>query len=396
MTLTNVNPPGRPTRAEIDLDALSFNFRQIRKRISKAAAIVGVVKADAYGHGAVPVSLALERLGVEYLAVAFAEEGVELRKGGVRAPILLLGGIYGDDAEKVFRYHLTPAVFRTSDLEILSAEGRRRRRKAKVHLKLDTGMGRLGVCPQDWADLLKSLPSFPGIEAEGVLSHYAKADEEEDPFTLVQWKAFEEALAAARELGVSFKYVHISNSAGCIGFPDCCGNLVRPGIMLYGSYPSPSFEKKLPLKPLMTLKTRIHLLKTVPAGTGISYGGTFVTERESLLATLPIGYADGYSRRLSNQGEILVRGRRAPVVGRVTMDYIMADVTGIPNVSEGDEVVLLGRQGRERISADEIARKIGTIPYEVLCGIGKRVPRVHVFREADRGRGGGRALQGNR
>ena len=368
---------GRPTIAEIDLKALAFNYRQIKRHIPKGVSILAVVKADAYGHGAVPVSLKLEKLGVEYLGVAIPEEGVELRKGGVKAPILIFGGIFKGDAEEIIRYGLTPVVFDIESLKHLSKAAEKRRKKARVHIKVDTGMGRLGVPSELFPAFLKDLRKYPDIEIEGLLSHFSMTDGEE-VYTSYQWKKYQEAMAMAREIGISSRYLHMASSATLTTFPSFSGNLVRPGIMLYGSYPSPAIEKLIELRPVLTLKTRIHLLKSVSAGSRISYGGTFVTRRESLIATLPIGYADGYSTRLSNQGEVLIRGKRAPIVGRVCMDLIMVDVTGIPGVSKGDEAILIGRQGEERITADEIAKKIGSIPYEVLCLIGKRVPRVYI------------------
>ena len=368
--------PGRPTIAEIDLKALAFNYRQIKRHIPKGVSILAVVKADAYGHGAVPVSLKLEKLGVEYLGVAIPEEGVELRKGGVKAPILIFGGIFKGDAEEIIRYGLTPVVFDIESLKHLSKAAEKRRKKARVHIKVDTGMGRLGVPFELFPAFLKDLRKYPDIEIEGLLSHFSMTDGEE-VYTAYQWKKYQEGLAMAREMGISSRYLHMASSATLTTFPIFSGNLVRPGIMLYGSYPSPAIEKLVELRPVLTLKTRIHFLKSVSAGSRISYGGTFVTRRESLIATLPIGYADGYSTRLSNQGEVLIRGKRAPIVGRVCMDLIMADVTDIHGVSKGDEAILIGRQGEERITADEIAKKIGSIPYEVLCLIGKRVPRVY-------------------
>lgn len=368
---------GRPTFAEVDLKALEFNYLQLQEKVPRGAKILGVVKADAYGHGALPVSLLLERLGVEYLGVAFSDEGVALRKGGVNTPILILGGIYPEDVGRVLKFRLTPVVFQRESLQLLAKQAERGRRRVKVHLKVDTGMGRLGVPLDSWPALLKEVKRFPQIKTEGALSHLSMADEDDGTFTAQQWKIFQQAVAMAEKMGVHFKYQHISNSAGLTAFPSCCGNLVRPGIMLYGSYPAPAFEKLIRLKPVMTLKTRIHYLKPVPRGTRISYGGTYITRRESLIATLPIGYADGYSRLLSNQGEVLIRGRRAPVIGKVCMDYILVDVTDLPKVSLGDEVVVMGRQGKERISAEEVAEKVGTISYEVLCSIGKRVPRVY-------------------
>ena len=367
---------GRPTVGEVDLGALEFNYRQIKKRIPEDVKLLAVVKADAYGHGSVPVSLRLEKLGVDYLGVAIAEEGVELRKGGVRTPILVLGGIFGEEVDQIFRFRLTPVIFGKDSLKILSREAERRRRKVKVHLKVDTGMGRLGVPLNLWPDFLREVRRFPRIETEGILSHFSMTDEEKG-FTENQWRAFQGAVAIAQKLGISSRYLHMASSATLAAFPAYSARLVRPGIMLYGSYPSSTFRSLIPLKPVMTLKTRIHFLKSVPPGTRISYGGTFKAKRESLIATLPIGYADGYSRHLSNLGEVLIHGKRAPVVGKVCMDFIMVDVTDIPRVSAGDEVVLMGRQGTEQITPEEIAEKINSISYEVLCLIGKRVPRIY-------------------
>ncbi len=374
--MNSVLRPGRPTVAEIDLNALAFNYRQVRKRTPKGAKLLAVVKADAYGHGAIPVSLRLERLGVEYLGVAIPEEGVELRKGGVKAPILVLGGIFGGDVDQIFRFNLTPVAFRKDWLKLLSKEAERRKKRVRVHLKVDTGMGRLGVPLAHWPAFLKEIRDFRKMEIEGILSHFSMTEEEEG-FTQLQWENFLGAVEMAKEIGISCKYLHMASSAMLAASPSYSGNLVRPGIMLYGSYPSPMSQGLIELKPVMTLRTRIHFLKSVPPGSRISYGGTFVTRRESLIATLPIGYADGYSRQLSNRGEVLIRGKRAPVVGKVCMDFIMVDVTGIPNVSIGDEVVLMGSQGKEQVTAEEIADKIKSISYEIFCTVGKRIPRIY-------------------
>ncbi|MBM4341634.1 MAG: alanine racemase [Deltaproteobacteria bacterium] len=367
---------GRPTIAEINLQALAFNYQQIKKRIPKGVSILAVVKADAYGHGAGPVSLKLEKIGADYLGVAIPEEGMSLRKEGVKAPILILGGMFQEDAEAILKYGLTPVVFDIDSLKRLSKAAKIKRRKAKVHLKVDTGMRRLGVPFDHFSAFIKEAKKFPDIEIEGLLSHFSMTDQEES-YTSTQWEKFQQAILLAKEMGVSSRYIHMANSGTSTVFPEYSGNLIRPGIMLYGSYPSPTFENRIKLKPVLTLKTRIHFLKSVPIGARISYGGTFVTRRESLIATLPIGYADGYSTRLSNHGEVLIRGKRAPIAGKVCMDLIMADVTDVPGVSKGDEAILIGRQGREQITADEVAKKIGSIPYEVLCLIGKRVPRVY-------------------
>jgi len=374
--MKNSIPSGRPTVGEVDLRALEFNYRQIQKRIPERVKVLAVVKADAYGHGAIPVSLKLQKLGVEYLGVAISEEGVELRRGGVNAPILVLGGVFGGEIDQIFRFRLTPVIFGRDSLKLLSRAAEKRRRKVKVHLKVDTGMGRLGVPLNLWPDFLNEVKRSPKIEIEGILSHFSMTDEEKD-FTQNQWKAFQRAVAIAQEMGISCQYLHIASSATLVAFPAYSARLVRPGIMLYGSYPSPAFQALIPLKPVMTLKTRIHFLKSVPPGTRISYGGTFATKKESLIATLPIGYADGYSRHLSNHGEVLIHGKRAPIVGKVCMDFIMVDATDIPRVSVGDEVILMGKQGKEQITAEEIAEKINSVSYEVLCAIGKRVPRIY-------------------
>jgi alanine racemase len=369
-------PSGRPTVGEVDLGALEFNYRQIRKRIHEGVKVLAVVKADAYGHGAIPVSLKLERLGVEYLGVAIAEEGVELRRGGVKTPILVLGGIFGEEVDQILRFRLTPVIFRKDSLKLLSREAERQRKKVKIHLKVDTGMGRLGVPLNLWPRFLEEVKRFPRIETEGILSHFSMLDAEKG-YTQNQWRAFQRAVEVAQEAGISCRYVHMASSATLTAFPAYSAKLVRPGIMLYGSYPSPAFQNLIPLKPVMTLKTRIHFLKSVPPGTRISYGGTFTTKRQSLIATLPVGYADGYSHHLSNRGEVLIHGKRAPVMGKVCMDFVIVDVTDVPRVKVGDEVVLMGRQGKEQITADEIAEKIDSISYEVLCSIGKRVPRIY-------------------
>jgi alanine racemase len=375
MTRMNV-PPGRPTVGEVDLAALEFNYRQVRKRIHEGVNVLAVVKADAYGHGAIPVSLKLERLGVEYLGVAIAEEGVELRRGGVKTPILVLGGIFGEEVDQILRFRLTPVIFRKDSLKLLSREAEKQRKKVKIHLKVDTGMGRLGVPLDLWPRFLEEVKRFPRIETEGILSHFSMLDAEKG-YTQNQWRAFQRAVEVAQEAGIICRYLHMASSATLTAFPAYSAKLVRPGIMLYGSYPSPAFQNLISLKPVMTLKTRIHFLKSVPPGTKISYGGTFTTKRQSLIATLPVGYADGYSHHLSNRGEVLIHGKRAPVIGKVCMDFVIVDVTDVPRVKVGDEVVLMGKQGKEQITADEIAEKIDSISYEVLCSIGKRVPRIY-------------------
>ncbi len=363
-----------PTVAEIDLDALAHNYHQIRSRVDPAVKILAVVKDSAYGHGAVVIARELGRLGVDLLGVAIAGEGVELRDGGIKTPILILSGIYEEEIDSIFQYDLIPMVFDGEIGKLLSDKAKRKNRRVKVHLKFDTGMGRLGVPVEGAREFLAYMKGFPNLVIDGVASHFSMADEE---YTRGQLKAYRGVVELFHGEGIRPTYWHISSSAPMIDFPDSWFNLIRPGILIYGSYPNRDYIGRIALRPMMRLRTRIGCLKKVPAGTKISYGGTYITQRESLIATLPIGYGDGYNRLLSNRGEALLKAKRIPVVGRICMDMTMVDVTDVEDASPGDEVVLMGRQGGDEIPVEEIAEKIGTISYEVLCGVGKRVPRVY-------------------
>lgn len=364
----------RPTVAEVDLDALAHNYHQIRGRVHPGVRILAVVKDNAYGHGAVVVARELERLGVDLLGVAIASEGIELRDGGIKKPILVLSGIYEEEIDSVFEYDLIPIVFDGKIAEFLSHKAERKNRRVKVHLKFDTGMGRLGVPVEGARKFLEHIKGLPNLVIDGVASHFSMADEE---YTRGQLKAYKGVVELFDGDGIRPTHWHISSSAPMIDFPDSWFNLIRPGIMIYGSYPNRKYIGRIALRPVMRLRTAIGCLKKVPAGAKISYGGTYITQRESFIATLPIGYGDGYNRLLSNRGEVLLKAKRVPVVGRICMDMTMADVTDVEGVSAGDEVVLMGRQGGDEITVEEIAEKIGTISYEVLCGVGKRVPRVY-------------------
>jgi alanine racemase len=365
----------RPTIAEIDLDPLAHNYHQIRSRVHPEVKILAVVKDNAYGHGAVVIARELERLGVDLLGVAIAGEGIELRDGGIKKPILILSGIYEEEIDSVIEYDLIPMVFDGKTGKSLSEKANRKNRRVKVHLKFDTGMGRLGVPVEGARKFLGQMKGFPNLVIDGIASHFSMADEE---YTRGQLKAYKGVVELFHGGVIKPTYWHISSSAPMIDFPDSWFNLIRPGIMIYGSYPNREYIGRIALRPMMRLKTAIGYLKTVPAGTKISYGGTYITQRESLIATLPIGYADGYNRLLSNRGEVLLKAKRAPVVGRICMDMTMVDVTDVEDASPGDEVVLMGRQGGDEITVEEIAEKIGTISYEVLCVVGKRIPRVYV------------------
>jgi alanine racemase len=372
----------RPTIAEINLRALRANFGRIRSTVPEGCGILAVVKADAYGHGFMDISAELEKLGVTAFGVAFLAEGIQLRKSGIDRPVLVLGGIYPGQERKCVGFNLSAAVFDLEQVRALDAAARKLFRKALLHLKIDTGMGRLGI-PHDQAEeFLRELRGFRHIELEGIFSHFASADELDgtgEAYTQQQEERFAAVITAARRYGFSPRYVHIANSAAAISrqLPFC--NLIRPGITLYGALPSADFEGKLDLQPVMSLRSRIGMLKWVEPGTCISYARRYVAEHRTLIASVPVGYADGYLRAFTNRGEALVRGMRARVTGTVCMDWIMLDVTGIDGVAVGDEVTLLGcdRVGNS-IRAEELAALAGTIPYEIFCTISKRVPRVYV------------------
>lgn len=372
----------RPTLAEIDLAALRHNYFQVRRSIPETCGILAVVKADAYGHGFMDVSRELELLDVTAFGVAFLAEGIQLRKAGIDRPVLLLGGIYSGQERKCIGYGLSTVIFNLEQARALDAAAGKLFRKARIHLKVDTGMGRLGIHHLDAPRFLAELKGLRNLEMEGIISHFASADElDEDGrrFTEIQSEIFSGVLETARREGFSPKYVHLSNSAAAfsLDLPFC--NLVRPGIALYGALPSSDFEGKMDLQPVMRLTGRIAMLKWVEPGKSVSYARTFVTGRKTLVASVPVGYADGYCRSLTNRGDALVRGMRARVAGTVCMDWIMLDVTDIPDVSVGDEVTLLGSdRAGNCIRAEELAERAGTIPYEIFCGISKRVPRAYL------------------
>ena len=377
--------PIRPTRAEIDLDALLENLSAIRALAPKAG-VMAVIKANGYGHGAVAVGRALDSADVQMLGVALVEEGVELRNAGVRKPILVLGGAYQGGFELMIEHQLTPAVFRLDHLQELAEAAKRVGQLATAHLKVDTGMGRMGVLPHELDAFLDRAARIREVRLTGLLSHFANADLADAELTGEQIRLFRVALAAMRAHGIEPELRHLSNSAAVIDRPELHDglelNLVRPGLMLYGLSPAPWMRNKTVLRPVLSWKTAVIHLKRVAKGTPVSYGSTWIAPRESVIATLPVGYADGYDRAYSNRGEVLIRGRRAPIAGRVCMDLFMVDVTDIPGVALSDEVVLLGAQGDQRISAEELAELSGTIPYEILCRVGARVPRYELSRRS--------------
>jgi alanine racemase len=373
----------RPTRAEISASALAHNFKVLQEAAG-GMALIPVVKANAYGHGVKEVVPVLLREGARMLAVALVEEAMELRALGVDVPMLLLGlgGGYDGAWDLLLEQDLWPTLYRADHLEAFAAAARRRGKKAKFNLKVDTGMGRIGVLPGELDELLTVLGHLPELVLAGLSSHFANADLADPQVTEAQTKQFGELLEQIRARGHAPELAHLSNSAGIFALSDVWKrlglNAVRPGVALYGLPPAPWMVDAKKLRPVMTWKTEIAHLKRVAAGTPVSYGGTWIAQRESLIASLPLGYADGYSRHHSNTGHVLVGGRKAPIAGRVCMDMVMVDVTDIPGVALGDEGVLMGTQGEERITAAQLAEWSHTIHYEVVCGVGSRVPRVTV------------------
>lgn len=389
------------TVAEIDLAALAHNLSEIRRVAGRHTGILAAVKADAYGHGAIEVARTLERENVSMLGVARIEEGIELREANVDGPILVLSGVptggpgafesLDDRISELLKYRLTPVLFDVRQMLAIDRNLQRRQLareesgdtspvRVPYHLKIDTGMGRIGVPAEGLRDALPVLGSLKHLKLGGACTHFADADDESEAgkaFTRTQLETFRASIPPLRALCEGDLLLHAASSAGAARGIGADLDLVRPGIALYGAYPSDADRDRLRLKPVMRLVTRVLFVKEVPAGTPVSYGRTFVTEKPSRIATLPVGYGDGYPRALSNKADVLVRGRRARVVGRVCMDLTMVDVTDIPEVSPGDEVVLIGGSGEERISAEELASKAGTISYEVLTQVSKRVPRVY-------------------
>ena len=365
--------------AEIDLAALSHNLRQVKKRIGRRE-ILAVIKANAYGHGAVPIAqfLAGEKRsrGISRLGVAYLEEAIQLRKAGITHPILLMTGCPIEQVPEVVRYQLTPLLFDSESLLALSRYAVRRGRRVNVHIKLDTGMGRLGLPVSEALPFIQMATAQEGIRVEGILTHFAEADLKDLSFARKQLEGLKQTWTALQKAKTKIPYCHLANSAAIMHFGAAHFNLVRPGLMLYGYSPLEG-ESEIELRPVLQLRARVIALKKVPAGTSISYGRTFFTQRESFIATVSIGYADGYPRLLSNRGVMIAKGKRVPVAGRVCMDMTMLDVTEVPSLQVGDWVTVIGEEGNEAVWADELARLAETIPYEILCGIGERVLRVY-------------------
>ncbi len=368
----------RLTRAEIDLRALRSNFEGIRALVGPDVRIMGIVKANAYGHGIVEISAALVRFGIDYLGVGFVEEGIALRKSGITCPILVLGGVLGRQISRFLEHSLDITV---SSLEIarqISAEVTRGggRSRAEVHLKIDTGMERIGVHSGSAGRFIDAVSRLEGLTIKGLYSHLATADEKDKSFAFEQLNRFDAVVSAAERAGHRFPYIHIANSGAVLDIPQSYYSMVRPGIALYGVYPSHECGRGIPLRPVLSLRSNVVFIKEVPAGTAISYGRRHVTTRDTRIATVPVGYGDGYPRRLSGGGIVLIRGERYPIVGSVCMDQLMVDIGPGAPIHVGDDVTLLGVEGRSQITAWDLSDATGTIPYEILTGIAARVPRI--------------------
>lgn len=370
--------------AEIDLNAIADNLKVIKKLINNRP-VIAVVKANAYGHGSVEISKRLGKEGVEYLAVAFTEEAKELRDSNINIPILVL---FDPDIEDIVKYNLTPVISDKKTALVLSKAAEKNSKNINVHIKIDTGMGRLGLTNNAAKDVLE-IANLKGINIDGLMSHFSEADLADATFAMIQIERFN---AVTRELlnnGLNIRLFHIANTAAVITLPESHFNAVRPGLMLYGYSSLQKSEVKdsnpelqIPnsqLIPAMTIKTKILTIRRLPTGTPISYGRTFITKRDSLIGVMRLGYADGFSRRFSNNADVLVRGRRVPIVGRVCMDLSMIDLTDLEQVEEGDEVVIIGRQGNEYIDADELALMANTIPYEILTSLGNMAKKVYNY-----------------
>ena len=367
--------------AEINLDNIAHNIREIRRITHKNAKIMGVVKADAYGHGVMEVTRTLLANGAERLAVSMLDEAIQLRRNGIEAPILILGYTDPIRANEIIENDVTQTVYSRELAQALSDEAVRQGKKVKIHIKIDTGMSRMGFLPGYSAvKNVVEISQMPNIIIEGLFTHFATADEKNREFTLMQFERFMSICSELQRIGIHIPVKHCANSAGIIEYPEMHLDMVRPGIILYGMYPSEEVDRsKIHLKPAMTLKANVILVKEVEKNTSVSYGRIFTTQRTSKIATIPIGYADGYTRMLSNKGKVLIREQFAPIVGRICMDQCMIDVTDIEgNAEVGDEVVLIGTQGDNVISVEDVAQSIGMINYEFVSIVGKRIPRAFI------------------
>ena len=364
--------------AEINLDAVAYNFKSMRENLAPGTKMIAVVKADGYGHGAVPIARMAEEYGdIWGFAAATIEEAVLLRREGIQKPILILGFLFPDAYEEAVQYDIRPTVFKLSMARQLSEEAVRQGKTVHMHIKVDTGMSRIGFKDhEESADLIKTISGLPGVEIEGLFTHFARADEKDKTNARGQLSRYLDFYRMLKEREVEVKMCHCSNSAGIFDIRDANLDAVRAGISIYGMYPSENVNKfAVPIVPALTLRSHVVYIKDVEPGTAVSYGGTFVAERAMRIATVPVGYGDGYPRSLSNKGWVLIRGQKAPIVGRICMDQFMVDVSGILQAREGDMVTLIGSDGGREITMEDMGELSGRFNYELACDFGKRMPR---------------------
>lgn len=364
--------------AEINLDAVAYNFKSMKENLQEGTRMIGVIKTDGYGHGAVPIAQLVQEYDYVWgFATATIEEALLLRDAGVRKPILILGFVFPDAYEEVVKYDIRPAVFKLSMAEQLSREAVRQGKTVHIHIKVDTGMSRIGFRDdEESADVIKTISGLPGVRMEGLFTHFSKADEKDKHSAQEQFDRFQAFDGLLRKRGLEFDIRHCANSAGIFDMQDTNLDAVRAGVSIYGMYPSEEVNKfAVPITPVMSLKSHIVYIKDLDPGTEVSYGGTFVAEHPMKVATIPVGYGDGYPRSLSNKGWVLIRGQQAPILGRICMDQFMVDVTHIPGIREGDMVTLIGSDGGREITMEDLGKLSGRFNYELACDIGKRVPR---------------------
>ena len=375
--ITSNNNFLRPAYLEVDLDAIAFNVRNIKKRLGKSVDLMAIVKADGYGHGAYPVSRVVLKNGADSLGVAILEEGVELREKGVKAPIVNLYPEPHQRAKRIVEYDLEQVVTDLKLVKNLSQEAEKQNKSCNVYIEIDTGLGRYGVLPEDTKELAKKIKTLPNIHLKGILSQFSTADARKKDFAYKQLRVFKNTLDQLQAFSNNIPIKSIANSGAVLDIPASYFNHVRVGHLLYGLYPSSETSESIQVKPVMNLRSRVLFIKEVKKGTPISYGKTYIAKRKTKIATIPLGYADGYSRLLSNKGEVLIRGKRAKVVGRVCMDAFMVDVSHIPEVKVGDEVAVMGKQGKDEITAHDLGRWTNTFAYEIMTRMGKRLPTVY-------------------
>jgi alanine racemase len=364
--------------AYINLGILEENYRKIREKLSPNIDLLCVVKANAYGHGAVEVCRHLESLGVSYFGVATIDEGIELRTNEIRTPILIMSGVMPwDTLDDVIKFHLTPVVYDFSVLKMMCSAVKGFQRPLQVHLKLDTGMGRLGFMRHEITKVMEFITGVENLHVDGLMSHFTSS-EIRDTFGENQIERFKEIIDAFHSRGFRPKYIHMANSSAILNYPESHFTMVRAGISLYGSHNIQALKKQLPTRQVMKFVSKVALIKEFPAGSALSYGRTYITKRQTRVAYVPVGYADGYPRSLSNVGYVFIGDKRSDIIGRICMDWFLVDVTDHSNVNVQDEVMLIGESGTNAISADEIGELAGTIPYEILCNISKRVTRVYI------------------